>query len=39
MIDRPANVVIAKLSTWPDRMDYALADLTDAAMSALRDTL
>jgi len=39
MIDRPANVVIAKLSTWPDRMDYALADLTDAAMLALRDTL
>ncbi len=32
MIHHPSNVVIAKFSTWPDRMDYALADLTDAGM-------
>jgi hypothetical protein len=31
MIHRPSNTVIAKFSTWPDRMDYELADLTDAA--------
>jgi len=35
MIHRPSNTVIAKFSTWPDRMDYGLADLTDAAMLAL----
>ncbi|HZX53934.1 MAG TPA: serine hydrolase [Ilumatobacteraceae bacterium] len=35
MIHRPSKTVVAKFSTWPDRMDYALADLTDAAMLAL----
>ena len=35
MIHHPANIVIAKFSTWPDRMDYELADLTDAGMLAL----
>ena len=35
MIHHPANTVIAKFSTWPDRMDYGLADLTDAGLLAL----
>ncbi len=35
MIHHPSNTVIAKFSTWPDRMDYALADLTDAGLLAL----
>ena len=34
MIHHPSNTVIAKFSTWPDRMDYALADLTDAGLLA-----
>ncbi|MEY2401699.1 MAG: hypothetical protein QOJ08_1810 [Ilumatobacteraceae bacterium] len=38
MIHHPSNTVIAKFSTWPDRMDYALADLTDAALLALCDS-
>ena len=39
MIHHPANVVIAKFSTWPDRMDYALADLTDAGLLDFCTTL
>jgi CubicO group peptidase (beta-lactamase class C family) len=39
MIHHPSNTVIAKFSTWPDRMDYALADLTDAALLAFCDSL
>ncbi|MEP7201554.1 MAG: serine hydrolase [Ilumatobacteraceae bacterium] len=39
MIHHPSNTVIAKLSTWPDRMDYTLADLTDAGLLALCDSL
>ena len=39
MIHHPSNTVIAKFSTWPDRMDYALADLTDAGLLALCDSL
>lgn len=35
MIHHPSNTVIAKLSTWPNRMDYALADITDAGLLAL----
>ena len=35
MIHHPSNTVIAKFSTWPDRMDYLLADLTDAGLLAL----
>ncbi|HEX3090576.1 MAG TPA: serine hydrolase [Ilumatobacteraceae bacterium] len=34
MIHHPSNTVIAKFSTWPDRMDYSLADLTDAGLLA-----
>ena len=39
MIHHPSNTVIAKFSTWPDRMDYALADLTDAGLLAFCDSL
>lgn len=39
MIHHPSNSVIAKFSTWPDRMDYALADLTDAGLLALCGSL
>lgn len=39
MIHHPSNTVVAKFSTWPDRMDYALADLTDAGLLALCDSL
>jgi CubicO group peptidase (beta-lactamase class C family) len=39
MIHHPSNTVIAKFSTWPDRMDYALADLTDAGLLALCSSL
>jgi hypothetical protein len=39
MIHHPSNTVIAKFSTWPDRMDYALADLTDAGLLAFCDAL
>ena len=35
MIHHPSNTVIAKFSTWPSRMDYRLADLTDAGLLAL----
>ena len=35
MINHPSNTVIAKFSTWPDRMDYDLADLTDAGLLAV----
>lgn len=35
MIHHPSKTVIAKFSTWPDRMDPALADLTDAGLLAL----
>ncbi len=35
MIHHPSNTVIAKFSTWPDRMDYDLADLTDVGLLAL----
>jgi CubicO group peptidase (beta-lactamase class C family) len=35
MIHHPSNTVIAKFSTWPSRMDYNLADLTDAGLLAL----
>jgi CubicO group peptidase (beta-lactamase class C family) len=35
MIHHPSNTVIAKYSTWPDRMDHGLADLTDAGLLAL----
>ncbi|MEP7114857.1 MAG: serine hydrolase, partial [Ilumatobacteraceae bacterium] len=35
MIHHPSNTVIVKFSTWPDRMDDALADLTDAGLLAL----
>ena len=35
MIHHPSNTVIAKFSTWPDRMDYALSKLTDAGLLAL----
>ena len=35
MIHHPSNTAIVKLSTWPDRMDYGLADLTDTAMLSL----
>ncbi|HEY0521396.1 MAG TPA: serine hydrolase [Ilumatobacteraceae bacterium] len=35
MIHRPSNTVITKFSTWPHRMDYELADLTDAGLLAL----
>jgi CubicO group peptidase (beta-lactamase class C family) len=38
MIHHPTNTVIAKFSTWPKRMDYELADLTDAALLALCGT-
>lgn len=39
MIHHPSDAVIVKFSTWPDRMDYALADLTDAALLSLCDAL
>ena len=39
MIHHPSNTVVAKFSTWPDRMDYHLADLTDAALLALCGSL
>ena len=35
MIHHPSNTVIAKFSTWPDRMDYALSKLTDSGLLAL----
>jgi CubicO group peptidase (beta-lactamase class C family) len=35
MIHHPSNTVIAKFSTWPDRMDYALSELTDSGLLAL----
>ena len=35
MIHHPSDTVIAKLSTWPERMNYELADLTDAGLLAL----
>jgi CubicO group peptidase (beta-lactamase class C family) len=35
MIHHPSNTVIAKFSTWPKRMDFALADLTDAGLLAI----
>jgi CubicO group peptidase (beta-lactamase class C family) len=35
MIHHPSNTVVAKLSTWPERMNYELADLTDAGLLAL----
>jgi CubicO group peptidase (beta-lactamase class C family) len=35
MIHHPSNTVVAKLSTWPERMNYELADLTDAGVLAL----
>jgi CubicO group peptidase (beta-lactamase class C family) len=35
MIHHPSNTVIAKFSTWPNRMDYSLGDLTDAGLLAL----
>jgi CubicO group peptidase (beta-lactamase class C family) len=38
MIHHPSNTVIVKFSTWPDRMDYVLADLTDAGLLALCDS-
>lgn len=34
MIHHPSNTVIAKFSSWPDRMDHALGDLTDAGLLA-----
>lgn len=39
MIHHPSNTVVAKFSTWPDRMNYRLADLTDAALLALCGSL
>jgi hypothetical protein len=39
MVHHPSNTVIAKFSTWPDRMDYALGDLTDAAFLAFCESL
>jgi CubicO group peptidase (beta-lactamase class C family) len=39
MIHHPSNTVIVKFSTWPDRMDYVFADLTDAALLALCGSL
>ncbi len=39
MIHHPSNTVIAKFSTWPERMDHALADLTDAGLLALCGSL
>ena len=38
MIHHPSNTVIAKFSTWPDRMDDTLAELTDAGLLALCDS-
>jgi CubicO group peptidase (beta-lactamase class C family) len=35
MIHHPSNTVIAKFSTWPDRMNYSLADLSDSGLLAL----
>lgn len=35
MIHHPSNTVVAKFSTWPDRMDYALSELTDSGLLAL----
>lgn len=39
MIHHPSNTVIAKFSTWPNRMDHALAELTDSGLLALCDVL
>ena len=39
MIHHPSDTVIAKFSTWPERMNYELADLTDAGLLALCATL
>jgi CubicO group peptidase (beta-lactamase class C family) len=39
MIHHPSNTVIAKFSTWPDRMDESFADLTDAGLLALCGSL
>ena len=39
MIHHPSNTVVAKLSTWPERMDLALADLTDTALLSLCSSL
>jgi CubicO group peptidase (beta-lactamase class C family) len=35
MIHHPSNTVVAKFSTWPERMNYDLANLTDAGLLAL----
>jgi CubicO group peptidase (beta-lactamase class C family) len=39
MIHHPSDTVIAKFSTWPERMNYELADLTDAGLLAICATL
>jgi CubicO group peptidase (beta-lactamase class C family) len=39
MIHHPSNTVVAKLSTWPQRMDIELASLSDAALLALCESL
>jgi hypothetical protein len=39
MIHHPSNTIIVKFSTWPDRMNYDLADLADAGLLALCATL
>ncbi len=39
MIHHPSNTVVAKFSTWPERMNLELADLTDAGLLALCSSL
>jgi CubicO group peptidase (beta-lactamase class C family) len=38
-VHRPAQLVVAKLSTWPDALSPVLADQTVAAVHAIADTL
>jgi hypothetical protein len=39
MIHHPSNTVVVKFSTWPDRMDDGLANLTDAALLSVCESL
>jgi CubicO group peptidase (beta-lactamase class C family) len=39
MVHHPSNTVAVKFSTWPQRMDDSLANLADAMLLAICDTL
>ncbi len=39
LVHHPSNAVIVKLSTWPDRMDEGLAEMTETALLAICEEL